>query len=215
MSRAVDGRTRVRHPSPLPFDEPVDARVARSRAAVLRVGHRPPRRGRTDAPSRSTPSSPAPAWPSRRSTATGQSRDDVLLAVIESCAPRSRSARPRRSTSRRALREIVHTMATFLNDPEWARMLPALHAAEDTTRPASRRSNDAPRARAGGWSSTTLLAPGRRRGRAAVRRSTDPEAMHAVRRPADVRPPHRARVKIDNDFVDRTVDNFLAAYRPA
>ena len=41
------------------------------------------------------------------------------------------------------------------------------------------------------------------------------EAITLLARPAAVRPPHRQRAKLDDDFADRTVDRFLTAYRSA
>jgi AcrR family transcriptional regulator len=54
-----------------------------------------------------------------------ESRDDVLLAVIESCAPTLPVPDPDTDVVT-ALRDTLRAMAGFLNDPEWARMIPAL-----------------------------------------------------------------------------------------
>ena len=53
------------------------------------------------------------------------SRDEVLLDVIETCAPNIPEPDPDLDVET-ALRQTVVALAGFLNDPEWARMLPAL-----------------------------------------------------------------------------------------
>ena len=54
-----------------------------------------------------------------------QSRDEVLLSVIESCAPQLPEPDPDADVVD-SLREVVRSVVDSLNDPEWARMLPAL-----------------------------------------------------------------------------------------
>ena len=53
------------------------------------------------------------------------SRDEVLMTVIESCAPVVPTPDPSIDVLT-SLRQVVRAVAGFLNDPEWARMLPAL-----------------------------------------------------------------------------------------
>jgi AcrR family transcriptional regulator len=54
-----------------------------------------------------------------------ESRDDVLLSVIESCAPALPEPDPADDVVT-ALRHTARAVVRSLNDPEWARMLPAL-----------------------------------------------------------------------------------------
>ena len=54
-----------------------------------------------------------------------ESRDEVLLAVIETCAPALPEPDPDADVVT-ALRATTRAVAASLNDPEWARMLPAL-----------------------------------------------------------------------------------------
>jgi AcrR family transcriptional regulator len=54
-----------------------------------------------------------------------ESRDDVLLSVIETCAPVLPEPDPAADVVS-ALRATLHAVVGSLNDPEWARMLPAL-----------------------------------------------------------------------------------------
>src|SRR4051794_5710136 len=116
-------RRRVRHRSPVPFGG-VDPRVSRSRSAILRAA--------TDLLVEGGPSAVTiDAIVTRSGVAKStiyrhwQSRDEVLLAVIESCAPQIPEPDPDTDVVA-ALRQVVHAMADALNDPEWARVLPAL-----------------------------------------------------------------------------------------
>src|SRR5262245_49502501 len=116
-------RRLVRQPSPVPFDA-VDPRVSRSRAAVIRAA--------TDllvegGPNAVTVDSIVARSGVAKSTIYRHwgSRDDILVSVIESCAPQIPQPDPDVDVVE-GLRQVVHSMATALNDPEWARVLPAL-----------------------------------------------------------------------------------------
>jgi AcrR family transcriptional regulator len=54
-----------------------------------------------------------------------QSRDEVLLSVIEACAPALPEPDPAADVVT-SIRETLRSIARSLNDPEWARLLPAL-----------------------------------------------------------------------------------------
>jgi AcrR family transcriptional regulator len=102
----------------------VDPRVSRSRAAVLRAA--------TDLLVEGGPSAvTVDAIVARSGVAKStiyrhwESRDDLLLAVIESCAPELPEPDADLAVID-ALRAVAHSLADVLNDPEWARVLPAL-----------------------------------------------------------------------------------------
>jgi AcrR family transcriptional regulator len=102
----------------------VDPRVSRTRAAVLRAA--------TDLLVEGGPSAVTiDAIVGRSGVAKStiyrhwESRDEVLLAVIESCAPVIPTPDPDVDVVT-SLRQVIAAVAGFLNDPEWARMLPAL-----------------------------------------------------------------------------------------
>src|SRR4051794_40671865 len=116
-------RPGVRQPSPVPCST-VDPRVSRSRAAVIRAA--------TDllvegGPNAVTVDSIVARSGVAKSTIYRhwESRDDILVSVIESCAPHIPEPAPDPDVVD-ALRQVVHSMAESLNDPEWARVLPAL-----------------------------------------------------------------------------------------
>jgi AcrR family transcriptional regulator len=105
----------VRHPSPVRCGT-VDPRVSRTRAAVLRTA--------TDLLVEGGPSAVTiDAIVARSGVAKSTiyrhwaSRDEVLLAVIESDPDADVVS---------SLRAVVRSVVDSLNDPEWARMLPAL-----------------------------------------------------------------------------------------
>ena len=113
----------VRQASPVRFAG-VDPRVSRSRAAVLRAA--------TDLLVEGGPNAVTiDAIVARSGVAKStiyrhwESRDEVLLSVIESCAPNLPPTDPDADVES-GLRTLVHTVAGFLSDPEWARVLPAL-----------------------------------------------------------------------------------------
>ena len=108
-----------------------------------------------------------------------------------------------------ALRAIGRSIAAILNDPEWARIIPALlmlktheHGVADLEQRLERHQEEV---------IGRLMAARRGRRRAAIRRRRA-GGRRPARRTADVRSPH-GRVAIDDGFVHRTVDRFLAAYR--
>jgi len=138
-----------------------------------------------------------------------ESRDEVLLSVIESCAPELPEPDPDLDVVT-SLREMVRAIARSLNDPEWARTLPAL-----------------------------MMLRHHEAGIAAVERRLEQEQDLVLRTlleragadgvlPADVDVPEAITVlvgpllfahltetvPIDEGFADRTLDRFLAAYRP-
>lgn len=104
----------------------MDPRVARTRAAVLRTA--------TDLLVEGGPSAVTiDAIVARSGVARStiyrhwDTRDDVLFAVIEQCAPQIEP--PDASLSfEQALRRLMGTIRATLDDPDWARVLPALIA---------------------------------------------------------------------------------------
>jgi TetR/AcrR family transcriptional regulator, regulator of autoinduction and epiphytic fitness len=197
----------VRHSSPLPFDD-VDPRVSRSRAAVIRAA--------TDllvenGPSAVTIDSIVTRSGVAKSTIYRhwQSRDEILLSVIESCAPEIPEPDPGVDVVD-ALRDVVHFVANSLNDPEWARVLPALlmlkHHEAGIAAMNDRLEHEQDMVL------TNLVRRAIEEG--VVRSDLDPqEAATALFGPLLFA--HLTEtVKIDPAFVDRVVDNFLASHRP-
>lgn len=119
-SRPVSAvQTQVVNASP-----PIDARVARSRATVLRAA--------TDLLIEGGPSAVTiDAIVTRSGVAKStiyrhwDSRDDVLVAVIEACAPRIAVPDPDLGFEA-SLRRLMADFRSMLIDPEWVRVLPAL-----------------------------------------------------------------------------------------
>lgn len=107
-----------------PTDQPLDARVARSRATVLRAA--------TDLLVEGGPSAVTiDAVVARSGVAKSTiyrhwaSRDDVLVAVIEDCAPNI--AVPDAALGfEDSLRHLMAEFREMLSDPEWVRVMPAL-----------------------------------------------------------------------------------------
>src|SRR5262249_22795071 len=102
----------------------MDARVARSRAAVLRTA--------TDllvegGPSAVTIDAIAAQSGGAKTTIYRQveSGEDVLVAVIEQCAPNMVAPDPELGFEH-AVRDLVAQAGAALTDPEWARMIPSL-----------------------------------------------------------------------------------------
>jgi TetR/AcrR family transcriptional regulator, regulator of autoinduction and epiphytic fitness len=54
-----------------------------------------------------------------------QSRDDVLVEVFAECAPNIEAPSPEVAFEP-ALRDLMSSLVTYLHDPEWARIVPAL-----------------------------------------------------------------------------------------
>jgi TetR/AcrR family transcriptional regulator, regulator of autoinduction and epiphytic fitness len=197
----------VRQSSPVPCG-PVDPRVSRSRAAVIRAA--------TDLLVEGGPSAVTiDAIVARSGVAKStiyrhwQSRDEVLLAVIQSCAPQIPEPDPDADVVP-ALREVVQVMADSLNDPEWARVLPALLMLKHHEAGIAAMNDKLEHEQ--DMVLTTLLRRGATEG--VLRADLDPhEAVASLIGPLLFA--HLTEsVKIDTDFVDRTVDNFLAAHRP-
>ena len=113
----------MRQPSLL-CDTRMDARVARTRAAVIRTA--------TDLLVEGGPSAVTiDAIVARSGVAKStiyrhwESRDDVLIAVIESCAPALEPPDPSLGFEH-ALRSLASQIYRTLIDPEWARIVPSL-----------------------------------------------------------------------------------------
>ena len=186
----------------------LDPRVARSRAAVITAA--------TELLVESGPSGVTiDAIVARSGVAKSTiyrhwgSRDDVLLDVMEVCAPDLAPPDPSLGVEA-GLREITHRIAAIFNDPEWARVLPALlslktHA--DGIADLEKRLGERQGEVLGG-----LIARGVAEGVLSPA-AGDPEATTVL-----VGPLFFAQlsgsVTIDDGFVDRTVDRFLALYRP-
>jgi AcrR family transcriptional regulator len=138
------------------------------------------------------------------------SRDDLFVAVIESHLPRLADPAPGTDVVS-ALRDAVRSVAASLADPDWARLLPALlslrHHVDDVKaleeRMELRRdevlSSLIERAAAEGVIQTGVDVP---------------EAINQLLGPL-VLAQLTESVRIDVGFADRTLDRFLAAYRPA
>lgn len=102
----------------------MDARVVRTRANVLRAASDLLVEG---GPSAVTIDAIVTRSGVARSTIYRHwdTRDDVLLAVIESCAPQIEPPDPSLGFDA-ALRRLTAEFRMMLNDPDWARVLPAL-----------------------------------------------------------------------------------------
>lgn len=114
----------MRHLSPLPFTTKMDARVARTRAAVLRSA--------TDllvegGPSAVTVDAIVAHSGVAKSTIYRhwESRDDILVSVIENCAPHLEPPDPALGFEG-GLRLVTGQFFATMTDPEWARIIPAL-----------------------------------------------------------------------------------------
>jgi TetR/AcrR family transcriptional regulator, regulator of autoinduction and epiphytic fitness len=198
----------VRHPSPVPFDD-VDPRVSRSRAAVIRAA--------TDllvegGPSAVTVDSIVHRSGVAKSTIYRhwESRDEILLSVIESCAPAITMPDPETAVVD-AIRQVVQAIADALNDPEWARVLPALLMLKNHESGVAAMNDRLEHEQE--MALTVLLDRAASEG---ILRS-DLDAQEAVT--MLVGPLLFAHltdsVKLDPAFVDRAVDNFLKAYAPS
>ncbi|MBK5222114.1 MAG: TetR/AcrR family transcriptional regulator [Acidimicrobiia bacterium] len=123
---SIAPREQVRQSSPPDAAPGVDPRVARTRAAVLRVA--------TDLlVEGGAPAVTIEAIVARSGVAKStiyrhwDTRDDVLLEVIANCAPRIEA--PDESLDfEGSLRAFVAALRRTLDDPDWARVLPALLA---------------------------------------------------------------------------------------
>lgn len=116
----------VRHLSPVPSRTAMDPRIARTRATVLRTA--------TDllvegGPAAVTVDAVVARSGVARSTIYRHwdTRDDLLIAVIEQCAP-ALTEPDAELGFEAALRRLVDEVCVMLSDPDWARVLPALLA---------------------------------------------------------------------------------------
>ena len=197
----------MRRLSPVPCDTMLDARVARSRAAVVRAA--------TDLLVEGGPSAVTiDAIVARSGVAKSTiyrhwtSRDDILLDVLEACAPDLPEPDADLDVEQ-ALRAIGRSIAAILNDPEWARIIPALlmlktheHGVADLEQRLERHQKEV---------IGRLMARGVTEG---VLRSdaAEPEAVAQLVGPLMFAHLTGA-VAIEDGFVQRTIDRFLAAYR--
>ena len=140
-----------------------------------------------------------------------QSRDEVLLAVIESCAPQLARARPRRRRRRRRCAQVVHAVVDALNDPEWARMLPALLMLKNHEAGIKAIDERLEHEQDMVVDDAASSGPSRR---ACCAAGIDvPEAITHLLGPLLFA--HLTEsVPLDDAFADRTLDRFLTAYRP-
>ena len=185
----------------------LDARVARSRAAVVRAA--------TDLLVEGGPSAVTiDAIVARSGVAKStiyrhwSSRDDVLLDVLESCAPVLPPPDPDLDVVE-ALHAIGRTLASFLNDPEWARVIPALmllKTHEDGIADLEERLERDQEEVIG-----ELLQRGVDEGLLRPD-ATQREAMTQLVGPL-LFAHLTGIVPIDDGFVERTIDRFLATYR--
>lgn len=199
---------RVRQTSPL-ASAPVDPRVSRSRAAVIRAATELLVDG---GPSAVTIDAIVARSGVAKSTIYRhwESRDEVLLSVIEACAPQLPAPDPDADVVT-SLRATLHAVVDSLNDPEWARMLPALLALryhEEGIAAVEKRLE-----KEQDVVLRTLLERAIADG--VLGDGVDvPEAITMLVGPLLFA--HLTEsVPLDDGFADRTLDRFLAAYRPA
>ena len=114
----------MRQASQVEQDTEVDGRIARTRAAVLRSATELLVAG---GPSAVTIDAIVAHSGVAKSTIYRhwESRDDVLVDVIETCAPTLVTPDPALGFEH-AVRAVVDQAYTALNNPEWARVIPAL-----------------------------------------------------------------------------------------
>ena len=114
----------MRQASHAEHEPEVDGRIARTRAAVLRSATELLVEG---GPSAVTIDAIVAHSGVAKSTIYRHwdSRDDVLVDVIETCAPTLVAPDPALGFEH-AVRAVVDQAYTALNDPEWARVIPAL-----------------------------------------------------------------------------------------
>ena len=114
----------MRQTSQVEHEREIDGRIARTRAAVLRSATELLVEG---GPSAVTIDAIVAHSGVAKSTIYRhwESRDDVLVDVIETCAPTLITPDPALGFEH-AVRSVVDQAYTALNDPEWARVIPAL-----------------------------------------------------------------------------------------
>ena len=187
----------------------VDPRVSRTRAAVLRTA--------TDLLVEGGPSAVTiDAIVARSGVAKStiyrhwQSRDEVLLSVIESCAPQLPEPDPDADVVE-SLREVVRSVVDSLNDPEWARMLPALLMLKNHE--AGIKAIDERLEHEQDMVVATLI-------ERAVKEGVLESGIDVPTASAHLLGPllfaHLTEsVPLDTAFADRTLERFLVAYRPS
>jgi AcrR family transcriptional regulator len=197
----------VRHPSPVPFPG-VDPRVSRSRAAVIRAA--------TDLLVDGGPNAvTVDAIVHRSGVAKStiyrhwDSRDAILVSVIESCAPAIPMPDPDTDVID-AMRDVVHAMADSLNDPEWARVLPALLMLKNHQSGIAAMNDrlEHEQEQAINMLLTRAAAEG------VLRADLDPQEAVTMLVGPLLFAHLTESVKLDRAFVDRTFDNFLKAHTP-
>ncbi len=196
----------MRLPSPVRFGA-VDPRVSRSRTAVIRTAADLFVEG---GPSAVTIDAIVARSGVAKSTIYRHwgSRDEVLLEVIETCAPQIDAPDPDTDVET-ALRDTVKAVAGFVRDPQWSRMLPALLMLKQHEAPIADLEQRIEREQ--DRVLTDLL-------ERAVAEGLIPTGVDIQEAIAFLVGPvlmaHLTeKVMIDDDFADRVVDRFLAAYR--
>jgi AcrR family transcriptional regulator len=185
---------------------PMDPRVSRTRAAVLRTA--------TDLLVEGGPSAlTIDAIVARSGVAKSTiyrhwpSRHDILVAVIESRSPRLPEPDPDADVLA-SLREFVRASAASLKDPEWARMVPAMMLLRNHE--ADIKAIDERLELQRHAVLTRLLERAEREG--LVREGLDiPEAIGHLLGPLLFAYMNES-IPIDDGFADRIVDRFLAAH---
>ena len=187
----------------------VDPRIVRTRAAVLRAA--------TDLLAEGGPAAmTVDAVVVRSGVAKSTiyrhwpSRDDLFIAVIESNAPRLPDPEPGVDVVT-AMRSSMRSLAASLTDPDWARLVPAMlllrHHVDDIKALEERLELRRDEVLA------SLLRRAAEEG--IVEGDVDvPEAITHLIGPL-VLAHLTESVPLDEGFADRTLDRFLAAYRPA
>ncbi len=137
-----------------------------------------------------------------------QSRDEVLLAVIEACAPQLPPPDPTADVES-SLHDVLRAMAGFLNDPEWARVVPALLMLKNHEAGVAAIDQRLEREQEDVLKS--LLERGV--GEGVLPADLDVREAIAMLAGPLLFAHLTDTVKVDDDFADRCVDHFLAAYR--
>lgn len=139
-------------------------------------------------------------------------RDDLVADVFDSCAPAVEEPDPSLSADD-ALRDLTHQLARSLTDPSWRRLLPALLLLKLQHEPVAGVQDEI---------SNRQMEVGQRLLRRCVdeglldeRVLVDVEASLALLVGPLLLAGLFETVKIDDEFVDRAVEQFLVAHRPA